>query len=210
MTLWYGDVNKNPGDFFDLHNMQLMYIHGTKITMCYFREHTNSSTLEAELHNLQAEVLAGTEQPITVRRYHVYEDTISLLKSGAVKTNQILVVSFAGEPAVDTGGPRREYFTLLLKHIMADANLVEGSIGHLLPTQSVNGIITSVYETIGKLMAASIVQGGPPPKFFAESAVEYWLFGLAGVNVHVDDIPAQFQDDIKKVKCEDPLLVLCY
>ena len=110
-----------------------------------------------------------------------------------------LVVTFKEEPAVDAGGPRREYFTLLLKHISTDFQLFEGSAGHLLPTHNLPALINRHYNCIGKMISASILQGGPAPDFFAESVAEYWLKGLSGVQVHVEDIPGEAQLVVKKV-----------
>jgi len=109
------------------------------------------------------------------------------------------VVTFNGEPGVDTGGIRREYFTLLLKHINDDTSLVEGSYGHKLPVQSVNKLISGEYELVGKIIGASILQGGPSPTFFAQSVLEYWLCGLSGMNTNIEDIPGQYQHEVQKV-----------
>ena len=124
---------------------------------------------------------------------------MNLFKSNIPITNP-LVVTFKEEPAVDAGGPRREYFTLLMKHISTNFQLFEGPTGHLLPTHNVPALIDKQYYYIGKMMAASILQGGPAPGFFAESAAEYWLQGLDGVTAHVEDIPGEAQLVVKKVK----------
>ena len=60
-------------------------------------------------------------------------------------------------------------------------------------------MINKEYYSVGKIIAASILQAGPAPAFFAESVAEYWLYGLDGVQVHVEDISGEAQIHVKKV-----------
>ena len=50
---------------------------------------------------------------LTVRRKHIFQDTLHRLKSNIDLTKH-LRINFVGEPAIDDGGPRREYLRLLL------------------------------------------------------------------------------------------------
>ena len=54
---------------------------------------------------------------ITVRRKHLLEDTMKSLRRTPWESSKHLKVVFIGEPGVDDGGPRREYFRLLLAEI---------------------------------------------------------------------------------------------
>lgn len=138
------------------------------------------------------------EHPVTIRRSLLWEDTLTLFQNNFPNVSPI-VVTFKGEPAMDAGGPRREYFTLLLKHISMDTSFFEGSPERLLPTHNPTALINKEYYCIGKILSASVLQGGPAPQFFAESVAEYWLAGLDGVNVHVEDISGEAQLHVKKV-----------
>ena len=128
----------------------------------------------------------------------LWDDSLSLFKNNMPNTKSF-VVTFVGEPAVDAGGPRREFFTLLLKHISTNTSLFEGSVEHLLPTHNPPALINKEFYYIGKMIAASILQGGPAPEFFAESVAEYWLNGLDGVQIHIEDISGEAQLHVKKV-----------
>ena len=50
---------------------------------------------------------------VTVRRGHIFDDTLVALRSGFDEKKH-LRVSFLGERGVDGGGPRREFFMLLM------------------------------------------------------------------------------------------------
>ena len=54
---------------------------------------------------------------ITVRRSRLFDDTIKTLKVRPWNPSNLLKVTFLGELGVDDGGPRREYFRLLLSEI---------------------------------------------------------------------------------------------
>ena len=55
---------------------------------------------------------------IKVRRSHVWEDaSLKLRRCSESDLNKLIKVQFVGEPAVDEGGPRNEFFSLLHKEI---------------------------------------------------------------------------------------------
>ena len=62
---------------------------------------------------------------VTVRRGCILEDTLVALRSGFDEKKHFRV-RFLGEPAVDAGGPRREYFMLLMGAIGNNSALVDG------------------------------------------------------------------------------------
>ena len=62
---------------------------------------------------------------ITVRRGHILDDTVVALRSNFDEKKHIRV-RFLGEPAVDEGGPRREFFMLLMGAIANSSSLLDG------------------------------------------------------------------------------------
>ena len=62
---------------------------------------------------------------ITIRRRHIFEDTLTAICHGFDEKKH-LKVTFIGEPAVDGGGPRREFFMLLLGSIASNSTLLDG------------------------------------------------------------------------------------
>jgi len=64
-------------------------------------------------------------QRITVRRKNIFEDTRKALE----RPSKHIRVTFLGEPAVDDGGPRREFFMLLMGVIGNNGSLFQGPPG---------------------------------------------------------------------------------
>ena len=72
-------------------------------------------------------------QRIIVRRSNVWEDSLKqFTKLQGLSYNKNIKVTFVGEPAVDSGGPRREYFTLLIRAIATNNYLRVIPIGDCL------------------------------------------------------------------------------
>lgn len=70
-----------------------------------------------------------------------------------------VVVAFAGEEAVDDGGPTRKFFRLLMREI-SKSSIFHGSwFSHDLGL-----LASSRYELAGKLVAWSILHGGSGPR----------------------------------------------
>ena len=63
-----------------------------------------------------------------VRRRYLWEDALKRFKSG-IDEKKHIKVTFVGEPAVDQGGPLREFFHLLLCAIGQNNSLFCGNEG---------------------------------------------------------------------------------
>ena len=77
-------------------------------------------------------------------------------------------VKFLGEEGIDQGGPRREFFSLLLSNFP----VFEGK------SFSVDSsfLINKDYNTLGKVTSLAILNGHPGPKRFGEHIVNYILY----------------------------------
>ena len=64
---------------------------------------------------------------ITIRRGHVFEDALRTFRTDGEWEQKPLKVTFFDEPAVDYGGPRREFFTILLKSIASNGSILDGN-----------------------------------------------------------------------------------
>ena len=96
-----------------------------------------------------------------------------------------------GEPGVDQGGPKRELFSLLHKH-MNDSNSVFGEKSKSKCfSNNVVALDQQDYLKSGRLCAMSIIQGAPSPSFFAFPVVDYILYGCVDkVTTSIDDVPS--------------------
>ena len=98
-------------------------------------------------------------------------------------------MTFLGESAVDGGGPRREFFMLLMNGVRENNSLLDGPlITHVL-RHNTTALQNELYLCMGKMIALSIVHGGPGPSFFAGCVVDYIFNGLGSVSARIEDIP---------------------
>ncbi|XP_062499230.1 uncharacterized protein LOC134176580 [Corticium candelabrum] len=101
---------------------------------------------------------------LTVSRTDLLADAIAFFKSGQYHHDRPLNVRFEGEPAVDGGGPRREFFSLLLQKMLSPTSqyrLLEGRPGRYLPMHNLDALVGGLFKVYGQIIAASALQGGP-------------------------------------------------
>lgn len=102
---------------------------------------------------------------IVISRKFVYSSTLRAIQRSTFSYSNPLRVTFSGEEAVDTGGPKREFLRLLMREIAQSAIFHGAWLSHDL------GLLTSKqYELAGKLIAWSVLQGGPGPKCMSRDA----------------------------------------
>ena len=154
------------------------------------REHSNSTLRSLGEKNLR----------FMVRRNCVWQDTIRKLK----RTNQEelayqIRVDFAGESAVDAGGPRREYFSLLVGSA-AKANLLCGITRNFTFSHNIAKLENKEYYYLGLIIALSLLQGGSGPLCFCKPVAEYIAYGEIISEVDVNDTPDyEIRDKLKQV-----------
>ncbi|KAL7393799.1 hypothetical protein ABVT39_016110 [Epinephelus coioides] len=119
----------------------------------------------------------------------------------------MLYVTFASdeydaeEDAADFGGPRREFFRLLVKAIFQDSGAFEGTPNGCTPRFDILHLQNGVYRIIGRMMSTIIVQGGEPPAFLSLHVVDYIVSGdILQVHGTPDDIgDPELRENLKKV-----------
>lgn len=92
---------------------------------CYMHTCRSSDSLEDVIKFHRAKVLTDDICRITIRRDKIFEDALVAIRNNDWDKKQMRV-TFAGEAAVDYGGPRREFFSLLLKSIERNTSLLDG------------------------------------------------------------------------------------
>ena len=138
---------------------------------------------------------------ITVRRKHLLDDCLHKLKNGLDLTKYLRIV-FVGEPAVDDGGPLREFLYLLLLSL-SDNNMVFcGPPTSRVPRHNIVELDKRTYFYIGVIIALSIIHGGPAPQFFSAAVADYIIYGVQSVKAKITDVPEmEVREKIKKVWC---------
>ncbi|XP_029701347.1 uncharacterized protein [Takifugu rubripes] len=98
------------------------------------------------------------------------------------------------EEGIDTGGPRREFFTLLMRHLK-DRPIFDGPDGHRFLVYNAKAVREDEYFMAGKMIAVSVVHGGPGPHFLSEDLVQY----LAGQPSFKSTVNAITDEEIRTV-----------
>ncbi len=127
---------------------------------------------------------------IKVRRSQVWTDTkFKIQKCKINDFKQKLKIQFVGEPAVDEGGPRNEYFSLLHKEL-AESSLFTGENGTKCFSNNIIALQQKEYFMYGILCSMAILQGSASPAYFAPSVADYIVYGdLDKVSPQVAEIP---------------------
>ena len=102
--------------------------------------------------------LKGKTNLIIIDRDHVFQDALAEV---ALIDNLRLEVDFIGEGAQNLGGPRKEFFRLVLKEIkekLFDSGLIED--------------FAERYYTSGIIMGLSVLQNGKIPSFLSEEQLQ--------------------------------------
>ena len=115
-------------------------------------------------------------QRIHVRRRSIYSDSTRAFSKPTFNVSKTLKVIFMGESAVDDGGPRREFFQLLLKDAFTSSGLFIGWPPHTIPLHHVEAVATNKFYIVGKMMSTCLVQGGQPPVCFADGIADYLIY----------------------------------
>ena len=128
------------------------------------------------------------------------EDTLHILLGGH-DTTKHLKVTFVGEPAIDAGGPLREYFHLLLPEIAESNSLFCRPSQSRVPKHNIFELEKGTFYYIGAIFALSIIHGGPCPTFLSSAVADYIVKGFKSVKTRVGDILDPIvSESLQKVK----------
>ena len=128
----------------------------------------------------------GSTFRLTVRRKHLFEDTIKGMKRLNDPHKHFRVI-FMGEPSVDEGGPRREFFHLFFAELHNKGTMFAGPMEKRILVHNAIALHQGAYFAIGKMIALSLIHGGSGPQFFAPCIANY-LLGCDEEEWSVNDI----------------------
>lgn len=81
-------------------------------------------------------------------------------------------MQFIGEPAVDTGWPTREMFSLAFKQVV-DSAITRGAIPNMTFMHDQQALQSHNYKVLGQLIALSLLNGGTGPHFLCLIIAHY-------------------------------------
>lgn len=138
-------------------------------------------------------------QRIHVRRSHVFSDALRQFSKESFAVNKMLKIIFVGEAALDEGGPRREFFHLLMREIFK-SSLFSGFPSNVVPVHNIKAVSNNTYFVIGKMISTCIIQGGEVPACFAKAVADYLIFERVVSPVCLNDVcDYEIRDCLKQV-----------
>ena len=114
---------------------------------------------------------------IRVRRRKLWEDGCEEL-SCDFDVKKHLRVKFINEKGADGGGPRHEFFFRMIGEMAKQNILFEGPDGCRTPTHNLLALRQNKFFLMGKIVALSILNGGPAPKFFLSIYKNIFFMGI--------------------------------
>ncbi|XP_071111323.1 uncharacterized protein [Haliotis cracherodii] len=159
----------------------------------------------------RSEVVMEGTQPVLIQRKRVLQTARRAVLSSDFDFWRRVYVTFFNEgvgleDGADDGGLRREFFTELMKELKA--NILEGSSFR----HDVGALEAGRYREAGKMVAWSVLNGGPGFPFFSRSAYAF-LVGREVGDIRRDDVPDLYvHDKLHKIlACDttDALRIVC-
>ncbi|XP_068694197.1 uncharacterized protein [Montipora capricornis] len=161
--------------------------------LIYFLSFLEVSLAEVQ-QSLADKVITGPEIKITIDPDDLIADTIAFYKNAtAFDASKRVRVQNKSQPAVDTGGIRREFFNDATKEIATFPafKLLEGSDHRKLPAYYSKSVHSGLMEVLGRLIGHGILQSFIGCPCFAPPV--YWYIATGDVHkalcyVTVDDV----------------------
>ena len=108
---------------------------------------------------------------VIVRRSNILNDSLHHFRNG-LELSKYIRITFVNEPAVDEGGPLREYFRLLLRAIATSNTLFSGPESSRTPNHHVVELEKMSFYYVGVIVALSLIHGGPAPHFLSSAVAD--------------------------------------
>lgn len=122
-------------------------------------------------------------EKLKVDREDIVMDFFQFYKSVHFDPVIPIKVHIKGEPAVDTGGVLRQAFTDVFAELASGSSclrLFRGAHSRLTPVYSTEHVLTGVFEVLGKMIAHSLIQGGPGFPYLTPGI--YWYIATGNLS----------------------------
>ena len=171
-----------------------MILYFTKYSSAAVEEKPDLIKAKHVMQQHQMKVIAPTlteedKQRLHVRRSRLFTDSLRAFSRPTFDVSKMLKVTFIGESAVDDGGPRREFFQLLLQEAFSRSGLFVGWPDHVIPIHNVEAVANNKFYLVGKMISTCLVQGGQPPVCFSAAVADYIIFDEVKSAPCIADIP---------------------
>lgn len=109
-----------------------------------------------------------------INRNEAFTCCVRAMNRKSFKPENRISVLFTDEEAIDDGGPSREFWRLLLIHLK-NSNLFSGTEESKNVSLNNNALNDNLYFEAGRIIALSLIQGGPGPGFFSSYLFNYLI-----------------------------------
>lgn len=118
----------------------------------------------------------------------MWHDACQAFSASTFSFSRGIRVKFIGEMGVDGGGPRREFYRLLVEAICSTSGLLEGCEGNKIPLHNVTALKARKFVLLGVMAGMSMLDGGPGLPVFAGPVFHYIATDKILVG-SVEDVP---------------------
>ena len=156
------------------------------------------TSLSSILKGLE-EGLSKEKEKLRVEEEDLFNDALCYYKDPNFDEKKRLRIVYQGQPAVDTGGVTRQFFTKLLSII--SEMFFEGCV-YKSPIYNADVVASGMMKYIGTIIVHSILQGGPAFPVFSPSVYEYLSTGdfeLAMKTANIGECSAHMNHFINQV-----------
>lgn len=154
------------------------------------------------LQNLRRKMKSrGMREKLKVDPEDEVMDVYTYYKSSDFDPLIPIYVYLKGQPAIDTGGVLRQVFSNVFYALANNEgikNIFVGSEGRRLPVFSNELVVNGFFETLGKMIAHSLVQGGPGFPYLSPTI--YWYLATGDLQVSLQRASCTDVDNIELVE----------
>ena len=145
----------------------------------------SSGSLPFVLQKLRRKMKSrGMREKLKVDPEDEVMDVYSYYKSSDFDALILISIYLKRQPAIDTGGVLRQVFSNVF-HALANNEVIKnvfvGSEDRILPAFSNELVVNGFFETLGKMIAHSLVQGGPGFPYLSPTI--YWYLATGDLQV---------------------------
>lgn len=158
-----------------------------------------------KLTNAKCSLADSNQLSFYVQRSKVWKQVLNEMQESLVETSQISV-EFIGEPAVDTGGPTREMFSLVFKQV-ATSGITRGEVPNMTFMHDQQALNNHHYKVLGQLVALCFLNCGNGPHFFCPILANY----IVGTSYQASptELLSQLPEENREIKEKLQCLIDC-
>ena len=134
----------------------------------------DTQDLNAELRDLQKNCSSDQREKLKIDEEDLLNDAMAYYKDQDFDPRKKLRIVYSGQPAADTGGVIRQFYTQLLK-VIADT-FFQGDT-YRSPVYNCDMVASGVMKLVGTIIVHSVLQGRPGFPIFSPGVYNYLAKG---------------------------------